>query len=64
MYNITTNLEHQRRMLDEYLKLQVNEDSGKADYAQVKPEVFANIVDALINTGYIVRKVEYSDIIK
>lgn len=64
MYNITTNLEHQRRMLDEYLRLQVNEDSGKADYAPVKPEVFANIVDALINTGYIVRKVEYSDIIK
>lgn len=62
--NITTNLEHQRRMLDEYLALQVNEVTGKADYAPVRPEVFEDIVGALVNTGYIVNKVEYKDIVR
>ncbi|MCQ2152420.1 MAG: ABC transporter substrate-binding protein [Bacteroidales bacterium] len=63
-YNITTNREHQKRMLDEYLDLQVNPETGIADYAPVKPEVFAKIVEALRNAGLIVNNIEYKDMIR
>lgn len=63
-YNITTNREHQKRMLDEYLDLQVNPETGIADYAPVKPEVFAKIVEALRNAGLIVNNIEYKDLIR
>lgn len=63
-HNITTNREHQRRMLDEYLDLQVNPETGVADYAAVKPEVFIKMVEALRNTGHIVNNIEYKDLIR
>lgn len=62
--NISTNTEHQRLMLDEYLKLQVNPSTGMPDYAPVAPDVFKNVVSALLNTGYIVKEVDYNDLIK
>ncbi|MBQ0086059.1 MAG: ABC transporter substrate-binding protein [Bacteroidales bacterium] len=63
-HNISTNREHQKRMLDEYLDLQVNPETGVADYAAVKPEVFVKMVEALRNTGHIVNNIEYEDLIK
>lgn len=63
-HNITTNRELQRRMLDEYLDLQVNPETGIADYAAVKPEVFVKIVEALRNAGHITNNIEYEDLIR
>lgn len=61
---ISTNREHQKRMLDEYLSLQINGHTGCTDYAPVREPVFRDIVGALLNTGYITSNVEYSDLIK
>ena len=63
-HNITTNRELQKRMLDEYLDLQVNPGTGITDYAPVRPEVFAKIVEALINVGLIVNNIKYEDMIR
>lgn len=62
--NVVTNRAHQRRMLDEYLRLQINPDTGYPDYAQVKPKTFSNMVEGLVNSGFIVREVEYNEIIR
>lgn len=62
--HVVTNYALQKLMLDEYLELQVNPDTGVADYASVKPEVFAEMCDALLYTGYITRKPEYKEVVK
>ena len=60
--HIVTNLATQRRMLDEYLDLQVNPDTGAADYAAANENDFADMVNALIDTGYIYGEVDYNEI--
>ena len=62
--NITTNREHQRRMLEEYLRLQKNKNTGFADFAPVTEELFNKIVGALLETGYITKKVEYNELVR
>ena len=62
--NITTNREHQRRMLEEYLRLQMNKNTGFADFAPVTEELFNKIVGALLETGYITKKVEYNELVR
>lgn len=62
--NITTNREHQRRMLEEYLRLQMNKNTGFADFAPVTEELFDKIVGALLETGYITNKVEYNELVR
>lgn len=62
--NITTNREHQRRMLEEYLRLQKNKNTGFADFAPVTEELFDKIVGALLETGYITKKVEYNELVR
>ena len=62
--NITTNREHQRRMLEEYLRLQKNKNTGFSDFAPVSEELFNNIVRALLETGYITNKVEYNELVR
>ena len=62
--NITTNREHQRRMLEEYLRLQMNKNTGFADFAPVTEELFNKIVGALLETGYITNKVEYNELVR
>lgn len=60
--HIITNLSTQKRMLDEYLDLQINPLTGKADYVRVRENAFNDMIDALLNTGYITRRVEYNEI--
>lgn len=62
--HIETNWAHQSMMLDGYLSLQCDRQTGMVDYSKVSEPVFENIVDALRNTGYITRKVQYNEIIK
>ena len=62
--NITTNREHQRRMLEEYLRLQMNKNTGFADFAPVTEELFDKIVGALLETGYITNNVEYNELVR
>lgn len=62
--NIVTNETHQRMMLETYLSLQVNPDTGKVDYAPVKEKVYNDIINALMETGYITNKPAYKEIIR
>ena len=60
--HIVTNLATQRRMLDEYLDLQVNPVTGVADYAAAREDDFNEMINALIDTGYIYGEVDYNEI--
>lgn len=60
--HIVTNLATQKRMLDEYLDLQVNPVTGVADYAAAREDDFKEMIDALIDTGYIYGEVDYNEI--
>lgn len=60
--HIVTNLATQRRMLDEYLDLQVNPVTGVADYAAAREDDFNEMINALIDTGYIFGEVDYNEI--
>lgn len=62
--HIVTNRAHQMLMLDAYLSLQVNPQTGKADYSPVPRHIFGEMEEALLNTGYITRNVNYNEIIK
>lgn len=61
---ISTNRVMQRMMLDGYLELQVNPETGVADYARVNEKVFNDINGALLQTGYITRTVDYNEFVK
>lgn len=61
---IITNRAHQKMMLDEFLKLQVNPYTSKIDFMPVSREVFDQICGALIDTGYISIRPEYKDLIR
>ena len=60
--HIVTNPATQRRMLDEYLDLQINSVTGTVNYAGAKENEFNKMVGALIDTGYITRRVGYNEI--
>ena len=62
--NVPTNRVFQKMMLEEYLDLQVNDSTGKADYAQISEESFNVLMQVLMDTGLIVNKVEYKDMIR
>ena len=62
--NVSTNRVFQKMMLEEYLDLQVNDSTGKADYAQISEESFNVLMQVLMDTGLIVNKVEYKDMIR
>ena len=62
--NIVTNHTLERRMLEEYLSLQVNPRTGKPDYAPVSQEGFKAIVAGMLDKGAIQNPVEYKDFVK
>lgn len=62
--NIVTNRFHQKMMLEEVLRLQVNPDSGKADFGHMSEELFRNLNDEMMGVGFITNTVKYSDFIK
>lgn len=62
--NVQTNRVFQEMMLDEYLRLQVNDATGKADFARVEPENFNPLADILSYHNIIINKPTYEELIK
>lgn len=62
--HVVTSRAKQERMLDEYLKLQVNPVTGRPDYAPVSEKVFEKVADALLSVGYITSKPDYKEVIR
>ena len=61
---IVTNKVHQKMMLEEYLRLQVNPSTCEADFAPVREKILNDINGALLNTGYITKAVEYNEFVR
>ena len=61
--HVVTNDVLEKIMLDEYLKLQVNDRTGVADFAAMSEEVFDGLVEDLYQNGLIGRKVAYRELI-
>lgn len=62
--NVVSDRTHQKLMLEEYLHLHDNPATGKADYAPVDRKIFEEMNEALINTGYTTRKIDFDEIIR
>lgn len=62
--HIVTNRAMQERMLDNYISLQTNPATGKIDFAPVAEPVYNDVTRALLETGYIVNKPEYKEVIR
>lgn len=62
--HIITNDVMQRRMLEAYLKLLVNPESGKSDYAPVSEEVFNKLNNILFSAGYINDMLDHKEMIR
>lgn len=62
--HIVTNRAMQERMLDNYISLQTNPATGKIDFAPVTLPVYNDVTKALFETGYIVNKPEYKEVIR
>lgn len=62
--HIVTNRAMQERMLDNYISLQTNPATGKIDFAPVTEPVYNDVTRALLETGYIVNKPEYKEVIR
>ena len=60
--HVSTNETQQRLMLQEYLRLQVNQLTGEADYAPCTDDVFDSIVGKLLNAGLIDRSVSLNEL--
>lgn len=62
--HIITNDVMQRNMLEAYLKLLVNPQSGVMDYAPVSEETFNRLNSVLFSTGYIDNMLDYNEMIR
>lgn len=62
--HIVTNRAMQERMLDNYISLQTNPATGKIDFAPVTEPVYNDVTRSLLETGYIVNKPEYKEVIR
>lgn len=62
--NYSTNVAMQTLMLEEVLRLQVNTNSGVADFAPVSRADFNKLVNKLIEIGKITNPVNYGDFIR
>lgn len=62
--HIQTNRAQQKKMLENYLNLQVNPASGKVDYAPVSEEIFNKMVDSMYSLNHIFQKIQYKDLIR
>lgn len=63
-YHVATNLTLQRMMLDEMLRLQVNPETGVADFAPVKRPVFDALNTMLREMGYLKTGIKYEEMIR
>ena len=64
MLPIITNDNFQRLMLEEYLRLQVNPRTNKPDYSPIDEHEFNKMIDDIFESGHIVKKINYKDVIK
>ena len=62
--NVATNRPFQSFMLDEILRLQVNSETGVADYKKVDEQTINLLNDALIELDYIFNPIIYKEFIK
>jgi len=62
--NVKTNRTLQSMMLDEILRLQINDKTNIADYAPIDKEMFNALNDDLIRCGIIKEAINYEDINK
>lgn len=62
--NIKTNRLHQKLMLEEVLKNQINAGTGRMDFRHMSKEMFQNLNDEMVGIGFISKNVNYSDFLK
>lgn len=62
--NVATNRTFQKFMLDEVLELQINKETGKADYKKVDERIIDLLNDSLMNLKKEFRPVMYKEFIK
>lgn len=62
--HIRTNYAFESRMLEEYLRLQVNPKTGKADFAPVSEAVFNEMVEKLKDNKLIESTINYKDFVR
>lgn len=60
--HVTTNDAQQRLMLEEYLRLQVNQLTGEADYSPCTDDVFDFMVGKLLKAGLIDRQITFDEL--
>jgi len=60
--NVKTNRAIQSMMLDEILRLQVNQNTGIADYAPISKDLYNAMTDDLLRCGIIKSVINYEDI--
>ncbi len=63
-YNVVTNITLQKMMLEEILALQVNPETGRADYAPVRRPVFEDMNASLREAGHLTTDIKYEDLIR
>ena len=63
-FNVASSRILQKMMLDEVLSLQVNPETGKADYAPVSQTVFDALCSSLIVTGHLKGPIGYKEMIR
>lgn len=63
-FNVATNRTFQRMMLDEILRLQVNPNTGVADFAPVRREVFEELNRSLCEAGILQSTINYKEMIR
>lgn len=63
-YNVATNVTLQRMMLEEILALQVNPETGRADYAPIRREVFEDLNARLREAGHMKSDIKYEEMIR
>ena len=62
--HVVTNKTTQTLMLDEYLNLQVNPQTGLPDYSRASKPVYERLADKLLKCGYITYIPKYEDLVR
>lgn len=62
--NYHKNRAHQKLMLEEILKLQINPDTSKRDFAPLRASVFNKMLNELRNNGMVSGTVKYEEFVK
>lgn len=63
-FHVVTNRTHQRMMLEEMMRLQVNPETGVADFAPVKRSVFEDLTATLLEMGFLKSGINYEEMVR